>query len=129
MRWTEFDPVSGRILQTVEGTSLVQPSPTPTRAILDNVAADGASVYVDPASASLALRPDCSIVLSQAGPIVTLTHVNLGTVVQIAGDVTETLTQDSADGVLEVTFSDPGTYTLSAEQFPEIPLLAQVTVS
>lgn len=129
MKWTEFDPVTGRIYQTVDGVQVVKPAITSTRDILDEVLGNGATACIDPVNRSLIARPACSIALAAAGLVVTLTNVNLGTVIQIGGDVIDSLSQDSADGVIQVTFSDAGTYTLSAEQFPELPFSASVTVS
>jgi hypothetical protein len=83
---------------------------------------------VDIASRSVVERPASSIVIAQAGGVVTLSGVALDTVVTVTGDASESVTQDSTDGILQLTFSATGVYLLSATQFPEQEFNATITV-
>lgn len=128
MKWTEFDPVTGRIQQIVSGVQLTQPDASPTKGILNDVMGDATIAYVDIATAGLIARPPSAITLSQAGAVVTLTNVNQGSVVMVSGDAMEVIDQDGTDGSLQISFSHPGSYLISVEQFPQLVFTAEVDV-
>lgn len=127
-----YDPSNGRILRfghCQDGQDQAQAGPgeavaTPPPGI------DDTTHYVDVTTVPPAVieRPEPTITLSQVGGVVTLSGVNFGTVILVSGDASLSVTQDEADGTVELTFEDPGTYTITCEQFPEQVFSATVTV-
>jgi hypothetical protein len=126
MKWTEFDPATGRILQSIEGVQLNQPATSGSRGIVDGVLGDGASEYVS--AGALATRPATTVTLSQAGAVVTLSNIALGVVVVVSGNAQLSITQDATDGQMVLTFTTAGDYIIDCEQIPQLPFQATITV-
>jgi hypothetical protein len=129
-KWTEFDPATGRIGQTVQGgDALVIPPETSVLGVLLDLIVDAQVSYVDVNSRQAVDRPATSIQLSQSGNVLTLTGVKMDTVLEVSGDLSELITQDDASGSVQVTINQSGSYLLRAEQFPELSFIATVNVA
>jgi len=126
MMWTEFDPTTGRILQSIEGVQLTEPAITGTLGIVDGVLGDAPSEYVF--AGALAIRPATTVTLVQTGSVVTLSNIAVGVLVVVSGNAQLKITQDATDGQMVLTFTTAGVYIIDCEQFPQLPFQATITV-
>jgi len=116
-----YDPASGRILQTGMNGS-VEPvllEGDPRVLLKTDDAVDGPTNYI--AAGVVTPRPACPVSASLAGKVLTLSGVPLGAVVTVRGPIDADVTQDAADGGLQLTFPAGGKYFVRCDPFPALP--------